>query len=162
MPKIHLSMGSNIDRETHISSALRELGELFGELAISSVYETLAVGFEGPPFFNLVVSFQSDEPLLELAKALREIEIRHGRAQKCAKFTDRTLDLDILLYGDLIFKDDKFQIPRDDIMRYAFVLEPLAEIAPNERHPVTRERYLELWKEFDKSGLVQNVIEAFW
>ncbi|MGH8553740.1 MAG: 2-amino-4-hydroxy-6-hydroxymethyldihydropteridine diphosphokinase, partial [Methylococcales bacterium] len=72
MPKIHLSMGSNIDRETHISSALRELGELFGELAISSVYETLAVGFEGPPFFNLVVSFQSDEPLLELAKALRE------------------------------------------------------------------------------------------
>lgn len=162
MPRIYLSIGSNIEREKHIGSALRELRDRYGELTISSVYETLAVGFEGPPFYNLVVAFESDQSFHELAATVREIEIRNGRTKKCSKFMDRTLDLDILLYGDAIIKDDKVQIPRDDIMRYAFVLEPLAEIAPEARHPVTQERFLDLWRDFDKQGLTQNVIDLSW
>jgi 2-amino-4-hydroxy-6-hydroxymethyldihydropteridine diphosphokinase len=162
MPGVYLSIGSNIHREINIPSALNEIHDLFGALKVSSVYETDAVGFEGPPFYNLTVLFHSDEPVLKIAKMLREIEIRHGRTRKSAKFSGRTLDLDILLYGDLVLHDDKIQIPRDDIIRYAFVLEPLAEIAPEQRHPVTRERFSELWDKFDKTGLGQKIIEPPW
>lgn len=162
MPGIYLSIGSNIDREKNIPSALDELYELFGELLLSSVYETEAVGFDGPLFYNLTILFHSEKPVREIAKMLREIEIRHGRTHKCAKFSARTLDLDILLYGDLVLADDNLQIPRDDIIRYAFVLEPLAEIAPEQLHPVTRESFLELWKRFDKSGLGRKIVKAPW
>jgi 2-amino-4-hydroxy-6-hydroxymethyldihydropteridine diphosphokinase len=162
MPGVYLSVGSNIDRENNISSAVKELEELFGKLEISSVYETAAVGFEGPPFYNLATLFYTEKPVREIAQVLREIEIRHGRTQKCAKFSGRTLDLDILLYGDLILQDDKLQIPRDDIIRYGFVLEPLAEIAPDRRHPVTQERFADLWEKFDKKGLVQKIVEPPW
>lgn len=162
MPNVYLSIGSNIDREKNISSALRELHERFGELKLSSVYETEAVGFEGPPFYNMTIQFDSDEPVREIANTLREIEIRHGRTRKCVKFSGRTLDLDILLYGDLIIRDSKLQIPRDDIIRYAFVLEPLAEIAPEQRHPVTHESFSELWDKFDKKGFRQKVVKPHW
>ncbi len=162
MPGVYLSIGSNIDREKNIPSALKELEDLFGELEVSNVYETAAVGFEGPPFYNLAIIFYSEKPVREIAKILREIEIRHGRTQKSEKFSGRTLDLDILLYGDLILRDDKLQIPRDDILRYAFVLEPLAEIAPDQRHPVTHERFSDLWNNFDKAGLVQKIVEPHW
>ncbi|MGR9105364.1 MAG: 2-amino-4-hydroxy-6-hydroxymethyldihydropteridine diphosphokinase [Gammaproteobacteria bacterium] len=162
MPEVYLSIGSNIEREKNIGSALKELRELFGDLRLSSVYETDAVGFEGPPFYNLTLLFHSEEPVREIAKVLREIEIRHGRTRKPAKFSGRTLDLDILLYGDLVLHDERLQIPRDDIMRYAFVLEPLAEIAPDQCHPVTHERYCDLWDRFDKKGIEQKKIEAPW
>jgi 2-amino-4-hydroxy-6-hydroxymethyldihydropteridine diphosphokinase len=162
MPGVYLSIGSNIDRENNISSALREIHALFGDLRLSSVYETDAVGFEGPPFYNLTIRFESDQPVREIAKTLREIEIRHGRTRKCVKFSGRTLDLDILLYGDLVISDAKLQIPRDDILRYAFVLEPLAEIAPGQRHPVTHESFSELWDKFDKTGLRQKIVEPRW
>ncbi|MCI0654345.1 MAG: 2-amino-4-hydroxy-6-hydroxymethyldihydropteridine diphosphokinase [Methylococcaceae bacterium] len=162
MPGVYLSIGSNIDREKNISSALREIRALFGDLTLSSVYETDAVGFEGPPFYNMTIRFESEKPLREIARTLREIEIRHGRTHKCVKFSGRTLDLDILLYGDLVISDGKLQIPRDDIIRYAFVLEPLAEIAPAQHHPVTHDSFLELWEKFDKAGLRQKIVEPSW
>lgn len=162
MQGVYLSIGSNIEREKNIPSALNELRKLFGDLTLSSVYETDAVGFEGPPFYNMTVEFQSNKPIYALAKTMREIEIRHGRTRKSAKFSGRSLDLDILLYGDLVINDGKIQIPRDDIIHYAFVLEPLAEIAPDQRHPVTHESYSEMWKKFDKTGLGQKIIEPPW
>ena len=162
MPVVYLSIGSNIGREKNIPSALKALNELFGDLTLSSVYETDAVGFDGPPFYNMTIKFQSNEAIQELAKILREIEIRHGRIRKSAKFSGRSLDLDILLYGDLVLNDGKLQIPRDDIIHYAFVLEPLAEIAPDQRHPITHESYLEMWDKFDKTGLGQKIIKPSW
>ena len=162
MPGVYLSIGSNIDREKNIRTALSEIRDLFGDLTLSSVYETDAVGFEGPPFYNLTIYFHSEAPILEIAKMLRAIEIRHGRTRKSAKFSGRTLDLDILLYGDLVFNDKQIQIPRDDIIRYAFVLEPLAEIAPEKRHPVTHESFAVLWDKFDKTGLGQKKIKTPW
>ena len=158
MPEIFLSIGSNIDREQHIPSALRELERRFGPLKVSSLYETAAVGFEGPSFHNLAVGFDSELSLPEISAILAEVEAMHGRTQQCKKFSSRTLDIDLLLYGDAVQREGKPSLPRDEITRYAFVLEPLAEIAPDRRHPVTGQRYADLWADFDKAGLPQKRI----
>lgn len=156
MPEVFLSLGSNIDRERHIPSALAELGRRFGPLAVSSIYETAAVGFEGPSFHNLVVGFETALSLPEISPILTEIEEMHGRTRQCKKFSSRTLDIDLLLYGDAVLEEGKLKLPRDEILRYAFVLEPLAEIAPDHRHPVNKQSYAELWAAFDKTGLAQT------
>lgn len=150
MPEVFLSIGSNINPEIHIPAALSDLVGLFGPLRISSTYETAAEGFEGPPFHNLAVGFNSDRPPKDIADLLRDLEERHGRTRNSQKFSSRTLDLDLIVYGAAIINDGKLILPRDEIKRYAFVLEPLAEIAPNHRHPVTGETYAELWANFHK------------
>lgn len=158
MPELFLSIGSNIDKERHIPSALAELERRLGPLAVSSLYETAAVGFDGPSFHNLVASGVSELPVRRVAEILAEIEQQHGRTRESKKFSSRTLDIDLILYGDLVLEEGKLKLPRDEITRYAFVLEPLAEIAPEGRHPVTGERYADLWSRFDKTGLQQTRI----
>lgn len=158
MPEVFLSLGSNIDRERNVPSALAELERRFGPMVVSSVYETGAVGFEGPPFHNLVAAFSTEIPVRELAAILAEIEEQHGRLRESTKFSSRTLDVDLILYGDLVITEGKLKLPRPEVTRYAFVLEPLAEIAPDGKHPVTGERYADLWARFDKSGLDQRRI----
>lgn len=155
MPQGYISIGSNIDREKYIAASLQALALCFGDLAVSSVYESAAVGFAGDAFYNLVVGFHSDLAVKEVAKQLRQIELANGRTRDCQKFSSRTLDLDLLLYGDLIVDDGRLQIPRAEIENYAFVLEPLAEIAPDLKHPVSQKSYAELWAQYDKSQLRQ-------
>lgn len=155
MPDVFLSIGSNIEREKHIPSALRELEERVGSLTVSGVYESEAVGFEGARFYNLVAAFSTELPVSEIVKILSEIENNHGRTRDCKKFSSRTLDIDLILYGDEVLQEGKLTLPREDITRYAFVLEPLAEIAPNRKHPVIGETYAELWAEFDKTSVNQ-------
>ncbi|CAG1021165.1 2-amino-4-hydroxy-6-hydroxymethyldihydropteridine diphosphokinase [Methylomonas sp. LL1] len=159
MPTGYISIGSNIDKEAHIPSSLKALEQVFGELSTSSIYETEAVGFVGDSFYNLVVGFQSELPAKDVARLLRQIELDHGRSRESQKFSARTLDLDLILYGDQIISDGRLQIPRDEIERYAFVLEPLAEIAPNQSHPVSGKTYQELWQNFNKQGLKQTKIK---
>ncbi len=160
MPTAYVSIGSNIDREIHIPASLKALEDYFGKLTLSSIYETDAVGFEGDPFYNLVVGFDSSLDVKAIVEILRQIELDNGRNRDCKKFSARTLDLDLLLYGDLVINEDRIQIPRDEIERYAFVLEPLAEIAGHLRHPVSGISYLEMWENFDKSDLNQHKIMA--
>lgn len=162
MTSIYLSIGSNIEREKNIQSGLRILTEKFGALQRSSLYETAAVGFDGPPFFNLVVRFETDLSVHKVFDVLRAVEVQHGRTRSAQKFSGRCLDLDILLYGDLVMHAEKINIPRDDIMEYAFVLEPLAEIAADRSHPVSGETFGMLWKRFDKSRLEQKIITPRW
>lgn len=162
MAKVFVSLGSNIEREKNIPLALKALEKAFGPLTLSSVYESEAVGFEGAPFYNMIAVFETDLPVHEVAKKLREIEHRQGRDWHCTKFSSRTLDLDLILYGDLILKEDKLVLPRQDIERFAFVLEPLAEIVPHLRHPVKGESYHALWSAFDKSGLNQRRVKNPW
>ena len=152
----YISIGSNIDRDHIIPSSLRALKKQFGKLIISSVYETEPIGFIGAPFYNLVVGFDSDLEVKTVGKILKQMEADHGRVPGGGKFSSRKLDLDLLLYGDLIISKGRMQIPRDEITHYAFVLEPLAEIAPNLEHPILHQIYAELWDAFDKTGLVQK------
>ena len=154
----YISIGSNIDKELHIPASLLALEQQFGALTISSTYESESVGFSGDSFHNLVVGFDSELDVKSVAKQLRQIELDNGRTRDSQKFSARTLDLDLILYGDLIISDGRLQIPRDEIERYAFVLEPLAEIAPTVIHPISGIRYGELWQKFDKTNLNQHKI----
>ena len=162
MPKGYISIGSNIDRDKNILASLKALEHHFGKLTISSIYESEPVGFTGDAFYNLVVGFNSELGVKEVAKLLRQIELDNGRTRDSQKFSARTLDLDLILYDDLILNDGQLQLPRDDIERYAFVLEPLAEIAPALTHPVSRLSYAELWEKFDKTNLKQKRVTLDW
>ncbi len=152
MPWIWVSIGSNIDRERHIRGALADLRAAFGDLVVSPVYESAAVGFAGEPFYNLVAGFASELPVGMLAGRLRTIEEAHGRVRSDAKFSSRTLDIDLLTYGSEPVSDGKLVLPRDEILKYAFVLRPLAEVAPTERHPIEKLSYAELWQAFDQAS----------
>ncbi|MGZ4954170.1 MAG: 2-amino-4-hydroxy-6-hydroxymethyldihydropteridine diphosphokinase [Methylobacter sp.] len=156
MTKGYISIGSNIDKDKHIPASLLALEQAFGELTVSSIYESEPVGFTGDTFYNLVVEFESDLDVKTVAKQLRQIELDNGRARDSQKFSARTLDLDLILYGNLIINDGRLKIPRDEIEHYAFVLEPLAEIAPGLKHPVSHLSYAELWSKFDKTELKQK------
>jgi len=149
MPRVYVSVGSNIEREASIRSGVFALRARFGHVTLSSVYESEAVGFEGDNFFNLVVGLDTDEPVEAVASALREIEDENGRERSGPRFSSRTLDLDMLLYDDLVCADP--QIPRFEILENAFVLWPLAEIAPETLHPQEGVCFAELWARFDKS-----------
>jgi 2-amino-4-hydroxy-6-hydroxymethyldihydropteridine diphosphokinase len=158
----YISIGSNINKDEHIPASLQALEQTFGELTVSSIYESEPVGFTGDVFYNLVVGFDSDLEVKAVAKQLRQIELDNGRTRDSRKFAARTLDLDLILYGDLIVNDGRLQIPRDEIEHYAFVLEPLAEIAPSLQHPVSHISYAELWEQFDKSDLRQKRVAPSW
>lgn len=162
MTRGYISIGSNINKDEHIPASLRALEQTFGELTVSSIYESEPVGFTGDVFYNLVVGFDSDLEVKAVAKQLRQIELDNGRTRDSRKFAARTLDLDLILYGDLIVNDGRLQIPRDEIEHYAFVLEPLAEIAPSLQHPVSHLSYAELWEQFDKTDLRQKRVAPSW
>lgn len=151
MAQVYISIGSNIDRARHIADALHALGERFGELQQSSVYESDAVGFDSAAFYNLVVGLVTDDAPEAVQAALHRIEDDCGR-QRTGELSARTLDLDLLLYDDLVMEAGKLVLPREDITRYAFVLGPLAEIAGDATHPVSGMTYNELWAAFDKQG----------
>jgi 2-amino-4-hydroxy-6-hydroxymethyldihydropteridine diphosphokinase len=151
MPRVYLSLGSNIEREKHIRLAVRELAARYGDLLVSPVYESEAVGFAGENFFNLVVGLDTDKPVGVLAAELRAIEEAHGRDRHGPKFSARTLDIDILTWGNACGEIDRVMLPREEILKNAFVLRPLADIAGNDRHPETTRPYAEHWEAYDKS-----------
>ena len=159
MPQVFVGIGSNIDRENNVRHGVNELREEFGDLQLSSVYETEAVGFSGEPFFNLVAGFATDRDIAEVARILRDIEDRHGRIRGDKRYSSRTLDIDLLLYGDSIISTDTFHVPRDEILRYAFVLQPLAEIAPELCHPEIGKSMAAIWGTFDIEGQRLKAVE---
>lgn len=149
MATVYLSLGSNIDREFYISACLDALSQQFGELVISSIYESEAVGFDGDAFYNLVVGISTDLPVDELYHKLREIEHLNHRRRDQEKFSSRTLDIDILTYDQYHGDFAGGSLPRDEITKNAFVLWPLAEVAPNLMHPPTGKNCEQLWAEYD-------------
>ncbi|MBI2993154.1 MAG: 2-amino-4-hydroxy-6-hydroxymethyldihydropteridine diphosphokinase [Gammaproteobacteria bacterium] len=152
MARVFVAIGSNVDRAVSVRAGVRALRQAFGDLTISPVYESRAVGFEGDDFYNLVVAFDTDHGPREVAGMLDEIEQRFARERSAPRFAPRALDLDLLLYNNLVAHDRDLDLPREDIGMYAFVLRPLAEIAGERRHPVTGQRFAELWAGFDRNS----------
>jgi 2-amino-4-hydroxy-6-hydroxymethyldihydropteridine diphosphokinase len=152
MSQVYISLGSNIEPVRYLRAALAELEARYGRLRVSSVYESAAMGFSGNNFYNLVAGFDSAAPPETIQGSLREIEDRNGRSRHGPKFSARTLDLDLLLYGDLRVDAPGLHLPRGEILEYAFVLCPLAELAPQARHPLTGQSYAELWAVFDQAS----------
>ncbi len=150
MTQVFTGIGSNVNRDSNITGGVKALEAEFGELLISSVYETIPYGFDGDNFYNLVVGFRTNEDVGNVTAKLRVIEYEFGRSRKQERFSSRTLDIDLLLYGDLVQDEENLRIPREDILNYSFVLCPLAEIAPDLDHPVENKSYQQLWQEFDK------------
>ena len=167
MSQVFLSIGSNIRREHYIGACLDSLAEQFGALQISSIYESEAVGFDGDPFYNLVVGLETELALPDLFSRLREIEHRHDRCRNAIKFSARTLDIDILSYDDFVGRfrledGSGGELPRDEIVKNAFVLWPLAEIAPQQLHPLLGSSYAQLWREYDKSRQSLWPVSFLW
>ena len=148
MAQVYVSVGSNIERRKNIAHALELLAGRYGELQLSGVYESEAVGFDSSPFYNMVIGFQADDPPRTVQRELHDVEASCGRV-RTTTLSARTIDLDLLLYDDLVLEEDGLVLPRDDITRYAFVLCPLSEIAPDSRHPVSGRSYAELWAGYD-------------
>ncbi len=151
MALIYLSLGSNIERQRRINAALDALADCFGELIISSVYESESVGFEGDSFYNLVVGINSTLAVGEVSKVLKGIEDQNGRDRSAPKFGARSLDIDILTVDDVVAAVDGIKLPRDEVLKNAFVLLPLAEIAPHSKHPVTGQTYAQHWASYGKN-----------
>lgn len=146
--RVYISIGSNMDRDRHVTAALDALSAWFGELIISPVYNSESVGFDGSPFLNLVVGVDTALPVAELSRRFKQLESDNGRRRDVPKFSARTLDLDILTYGDAVGSIDGVELPRGEILSNAFVLRPLADIAPEEAHPVFAKSYGLLWREY--------------
>lgn len=151
MATIYISLGSNINKQHNTRAGIVALEQVFGELILSSVYESEAVGFEGDAFYNMVITCQVDTSVHQANQILRDIEDVNGRDRSGPKFSSRTLDLDLLLYDDLVMDENGLKLPRGEILKNAFVLWPLAEIAPDLKHPETGLSYAQLWASFDKT-----------
>ena len=152
MAKIYLGLGSNIEPETYLKLGIRELCLRFGVLEMSNIYRSDAVGFDGADFLNLVLGFDSDLSPSEIHQAIEDIHSVAGRQRGESRYSARTLDIDLLIYGDLVIDAGPIRVPRTDILKYSFVLGPLAEIASALRHPETGRLITDHWAEFDKKS----------
>jgi 2-amino-4-hydroxy-6-hydroxymethyldihydropteridine diphosphokinase len=143
MPEIYVGLGSNVEPNFNLRSAVAGMRAEFGSLAMSSVYRSAPVGFTGDDFLNMVVRFTSSASAQQIHARLSAMEEDRGRARAAVNLEPRTLDLDLLLVGQLI--DPALRLPHTDILLYAFVLKPLTELAPDLLHPVTGARLQAVW-----------------
>ena len=158
MATVFAGLGSNVDPEENLHLGVRELRARYGDVQLSAVYRSKSVGFEGDDFLNLVARFETEAPPEAVCKDIESIHDLAGRDRRGGKWSARTLDIDLLLYDDLVVDDEPAKIPRDDVLEYSFVLRPLAELAPDLRHPVTGKTMYEHWQEFDAASHPLEVV----
>jgi 2-amino-4-hydroxy-6-hydroxymethyldihydropteridine diphosphokinase len=162
MSRVLLGVGSNIDPQKNICAGLDALQQEFGELGLSSVYQSAALGFQGDPFLNLVVGLQSLSTVGELARRLRQLEHDMGRPEHATRFSSRTLDIDILTCADHCGLVDGVQLPRMEITENAFVLCPLAELVPDALHPGSGLDYAGLWQAYSNPAQRLQRVDFWW
>ena len=149
MATIYVGLGSNIEPEEHLGLAIRQLRERYGQIDVSSVYRSAAVGFAGDDFLNLVARLRSEESAEQICEEIERLHDLSGRVRGSEKWSSRPLDIDLLLYDDRVIDEPPVRVPRSDILEYSFVLRPMAELAPDLVHPVTGKTMLQHWQEFD-------------
>ena len=168
MGKAYLSLGSNVAPEQNLASALHALRERFGTLQVSPVYRTRAIGFDGPDFLNAAAILESDLDVHALNDWLHALEDAHGRDRSGPRFGDRPLDIDIVFYDDLVTEGpgnpgsgpgQALRIPRDEL-RHAFVLKPLADIAPEFVDPRSGLTLASLWTQSPEHAAPMSVVEG--
>ena len=148
MTTVFIAAGSNVKPEENLRCALHELGKCY-RMMCSAAYRNKAVGFEGEDFINLVIGLDTNNSVDTVIAHLHQAEEACGRPRNAPKWAPRTMDLDLLLYGDLIRED--LRVPRADLLKRAYMLRPMAEIAPDVVHPVAKKTMRQLWDEFNAS-----------
>lgn len=154
-------MGSNVEREKHTKAGLQGMYEVFGDLELSKVYESESVGFDGSNFYNLVVKANTDLGIEEICQVLKKIEDDNKRQRGTEKFSPRTLDLDLLLFDDVV-TNTPVELPRPEVLYNAFVLLPLSELAADKHHPIAGKKFQSLWQDYDKNLQKLWPIEFMW
>lgn len=152
MPAVYVAVGSNVEPERNLGLATRELRREFPDVRFSPWYRNRAVGFEGADFINLVAGFTTTLPVGEVVTRLQAIESLCGRPREAPRWAPRSMDLDILLYGDTVCDEPRLKLPRPDLLKRAFMLGPLAALAPHLVHPVEKLTVGELWQRFDRAA----------
>ncbi len=150
--RVFVAAGSNVEPRAHLRRALAALRGLYPDLEVSPAYANPAVGFEGDDFVNLVVGFTTDEPLESLIEHLRGVETLCGRPRDAPKWAPRSMDLDILLYGELCCDEPGLVLPRPDLVKRPYMLGPMADLAPQLRHPTLGLEIGDLWARFDRGA----------
>lgn len=148
---VYIAAGSNVEPERHLARAVDELARSFPGARFSAWYRNRAAGFTGDDFINLAAGFDTVEPLEEVLSELHRIEALCGRAREAPRWAPRTMDLDVLLYGDRVCAG-RVTLPRPDLLTRAYMLGPLAELAPDVRHPTLGVTMGELWQRFDRDA----------
>jgi 2-amino-4-hydroxy-6-hydroxymethyldihydropteridine diphosphokinase len=152
MAEVYVAAGSNVEPEKNLAHALDELAQAFDDLVVSPAYRNPAVGFAGADFINLVVGFGTAESAAQVKQTLERIEALCGRSRNAAKWAPRTMDLDILMYDQVVSDEPGLLLPRPDLLRRAFMLKPLADLAPGLRHPTQQRTIGELWAAFPQDA----------
>jgi 2-amino-4-hydroxy-6-hydroxymethyldihydropteridine diphosphokinase len=152
MPQVFVAAGSNIEPESHLAMAAEQMKAAFPDIRFSPWYRNKAVGFEGDDFINFVAGFSTDLSVHAVVARLREIESLCGRPREAPKWAPRSMDLDILLYGDLVCEEPGLKLPRPDLVKRAFMLGPTADLAPDLIHPTLHVTIGELWRRFDQAA----------
>jgi len=150
MVDVYVGAGSNIEPERYLRLAVSALEERFGRIRCSNVYRSPSYGFQGADFLNMVFAFSTAGGPDDVERELYDIEYEGGRIRRTERFSSRTLDLDLLLFGQAV--DAPRRLPRDDVRRYPFVLAPLAELAPALRHPLTGAELADEWRAMRERG----------
>lgn len=152
MTLAYVSGGSNLDAERNLILAAGELKRLHPGARFSRCYRNAAVGFEGPDFINFVVELPVQGTPAQLKVELEQIELRCGRSRNAPRWQPREMDLDILLFGEIVQDVPGLVIPRPDLLRWGFMLGPLAELAPELEHPSQKKTLQQLWQAFDRQA----------
>lgn len=157
MTRVFVAAGSNVEPFANLRLARDELERSFGAVRLSTAWQNSAVGFDGPDFVNFVAAFDTELPVEAVIAELQRIEGLCGRARDAPKWAPRSMDLDILLYGDLTCDRPGLTLPRPDLLRRPYMLGPLAEIAPELRHPTAGETMAALWARFPRDHAMRRV-----
>jgi 2-amino-4-hydroxy-6-hydroxymethyldihydropteridine diphosphokinase len=159
---VFVAAGSNVEPVANLHRALDVLARHYSSLRCSRAYRNAAVGFEGDDFVNLVLAFDTDDDVRTVLGHLHEAEAACGRARNAPKWAPRSMDLDVLLYGDTVADEPGLVLPRPDLVRRAYMLGPMAELAPDLVHPTLGATMRELWHAFDRQAHAMQPVDLGW